>query len=40
MSGGVAEAVLRRDRESGLYYHVKCRPGTPSGVAGVVFATF
>ena len=27
-----------RERATGLYYHVRCRPGTPSGKAAVVFA--
>jgi hypothetical protein len=27
-----------RERESGLYFHVRCRPGTPSGKAAVAFA--
>jgi hypothetical protein len=37
ISAGTGFPVVR-DRESGLYYHVRCRPGTPSGKAAVVFA--
>ena len=36
-SAGTGYPVVR-DRESGLYFHVRCRPGTPSGAAAVVFA--
>ncbi len=39
ISAGTGRPVIR-DRESGLYFHVKCRPGTSSGVAAVVFAAF
>jgi hypothetical protein len=37
ISAGTGYPVVR-ERESGLYYHVCCRPGTPSGKAAVVFA--
>ena len=32
ISAGTGFPVVR-DRESGLYYHVRCRPGSPSGAA-------
>ena len=38
ISAGTGFPVVR-GRETGLYYHVRCRPGTPSGKAAVVFAT-
>ena len=37
ISAGTGYPVVR-ERESGLYYHVRCRPGTPSGKAAVAFA--
>ena len=39
ISAGTGYPVVR-ERESGLYYHVRCRPGTPSGkaAAGVLAA--
>ena len=35
ISAGTGYPVVR-DRESGLYFHVRCRPGTPSGKAAAV----
>ena len=37
ISAGTGYPVVR-ERETGLYYHVRCRPGTPSGKAAVLFA--
>ena len=37
ISAGTGYPVVR-DRESGLYYHVRCRPGTPSSTAAVLLA--
>ncbi len=37
ISAGTGFPVVR-ERESGRYYHVRCRPGTPSGKAAVLFA--
>ena len=37
ISAGTGFPVVR-DRETGLYYHVRCRPGSPSGKAAVIFA--
>jgi hypothetical protein len=37
ISAGTGFPVVR-DRESGHWFHVRCRPGTPSGAAAVVFA--
>ena len=38
ISAGTGSPVVR-ERETGRYYHVRCRPGTPSGKAtAVVFA--
>ena len=37
ISGGTGYPVVR-DRATGLYYHVRCRPGSPSGKAAVLFA--
>ena len=37
ISAGTGFPVVR-ERETGRYYHVRCRPGTPSGKAAVVFA--
>ena len=36
ISGGTGYPVVR-ERATGRYYHVRCRPGTPSGKAAVVF---
>ena len=36
ISAGTGRPVVR-ERETGLHYHVRCRPGTPSGKAAVVF---
>ena len=37
ISAGTGRPMVR-ERETGLYYHVRCRPGTPSGKAAVLFA--
>ncbi len=37
ISAGTGFPVVR-DRESGLYHHVCCRPGTPLGKAAVILA--
>ncbi len=36
-SNGTGFPVVH-ERETGRYYHVRCRPGTPSGKAAVLFA--
>ncbi len=35
ISAGTGFPVVR-ERETGLYYHVRCRPGTPSGKAAIL----
>ena len=37
ISAGTGRPVVR-ERETGRYYHVRCRPGSPSGKAAVVLA--
>ena len=37
ISAGTGYPVVH-ERSTGLYFHVRCRPGTPSGKAAVVFA--
>jgi hypothetical protein len=37
ISAGTGFPVVR-ERATGRYYHVRCRPGSPSGKAAVVFA--
>ncbi len=37
LSQGTGRPVVR-DRATGLYHHVACRPGTSSGAASAVFA--
>ena len=37
ISAGTGFPVVR-ERETGRYYHVRCRPGTPSDAAAVLFA--
>ncbi len=37
ISAGTGFPVVR-ERSTGLYFHVRCRPGTPSGTVAVVFA--
>ena len=37
ISAGTGFPVVR-EREAGFYYHVRCRPGTPSGKAAVLLA--
>ena len=37
ISAGTGYPVVR-ERESGRYFHVRCRPGTPSGAAAVLLA--
>ena len=37
ISAGTGKPVVR-ERESGSYFHVRCRPGTPSGKVAVVLA--
>ncbi len=37
ISAGTGFPVVR-ERATGIYYHVRCRPGSPSGKAAVVLA--
>ena len=37
ISAGTGFPVVR-ERATGLYYHVRCRPGTPSGAAAGILA--
>ena len=37
ISAGTGYPVVR-ERETGRYYHVRCRPGTPSGKAAIALA--
>ncbi len=37
ISAGTGYPVVR-EHATGRYYHVRCRPGTPSGTAAVLFA--
>ncbi len=39
ISAGTGFPVVR-ERSTGLWFHVRCRPGTSSGAASVLFATF
>ncbi|MDP8951963.1 MAG: hypothetical protein M3N18_06965 [Actinomycetota bacterium] len=41
MAGSISQGSgfpVVRERATGLYYHVRCRPGTPSGKAAIVLA--
>jgi hypothetical protein len=38
ISAGRTGFPVVRERVTGLYFHVRCRPGPPSGKAAVVFA--